>query len=589
MLSFTTRMRSRLFYLVFGGACLIAPSANAQVKQFISDNKSTQDLEYGLVLFDYFQKNYFEALIEQEYAQSIDNSIAKGSTGQILKGGMMLSYGMPDASKKIFENLLQSQAAEEIRNKAWFYLAKMLYAKSDIANARDALNRIQGKVPDEIYTEYNYLVLLIAKGNLQGGTALVSEDILKSAQKNTPYYPYLLFNTAIMQLRNNQLKDAVKNLEAVTELSGKSEELSVLADRARHGLAELAIKYNRLDEAWNYLKPIRTNGLYSNRALLSYAWAAINLKRFNDAIPALEMLNSRSIAIPEVQESIVLVAHVYEQEGLLKKALQANVNAEKNYQKGVEMLTEARAIIDKQDVPREFISNIEAMIDDSDWFNTKPSVDYKKLTPFLIDLMAGYQFRETLDELADLYAMEANLEYWSLQAEQHALILKNAREKTYDNSIKELIDRGLVLKDQLAEKNAELKLYTLSLSEREQDRLNALSQSTDVELGFLNDKIEKLQLYKMPYKQPVEYDRMVADHHAMIKQRLVEIRQFINRFEQIMRNLVKAELDEHEKRMKFYAAQSKLAKARLYDLMLLNLERPKTTTNSKVPESKVNE
>jgi predicted Zn-dependent protease len=451
-------MRSTLLYLAFGSACWVAPTVHAQ---FISDNKSTQDLEYGLVLFDYFQKNYFEALIEQEYAQTIGNSIANASTGQILKGGMMLSYGMPDASKKIFEQLLQAQATEEISNKAWFYLAKMLYAKSDIASARDALNRVKGKVPDEIYTEYNYLVLLIAKGNLQvKGSGPISEDVLKSAQKNTPYYPYLLFNTAIMQLRNDQLKDAVQNLEKVTEYSGKSEELSVLSDRARHGLAELAIKYNRLDEAWNYLKLIRTNGLYSNRALLSYAWAAINLKRFGEAIPALEMLNNRSIAIPEVQEAIVLLAHVYEQEGLLKKALQANVNAENNYHKGVQMITEARAIIEKQDVPREFINNIEAMIDDSDWFNTKPSVDYKKLTPFLIDLMAGYQFRETLDELADLYAMESNLEYWSLQAEQHALILKNARQKTYDNSIKELLDRGLVLKEQLSEKNAELKLYT---------------------------------------------------------------------------------------------------------------------------------
>lgn len=586
MLSFTTGKRWNWVHLIVATACLVASSVHSQSRQFISDNKSTEDLEYGLVLFDYFQKNYFEALIEQEYAQAINNSIANGSTGQILKGGMMLSYGMPDAAKKIFENLLQLKASEEISNKAWFYLAKMLYAKSDIANARDALNRVKGKIPDEIYTEYNYLVLLIAKGNLQSTSGLVSEDVLKTAQKDTPYYPYLLFNTAIMQLRNNQLKDAVKNLEAVTQYSGRSEELSVLADRARHGLAELAIKYNRLDEAWNYLKPIRTNGLYSNRALLSYAWAAINLKRFNEAIPALEMLNTRSIAIPEVQEAIVLLAHVYEQEGLLKKALQANVNAENNYQKGIDMLKEARAIIDQQDVPREFISNIEAMIDDSDWFSTKPSVDYKKLTPFLIDLMAGYQFRETLAELADLYAMEANLEYWSLQAEQHALILKNARQKTFDPSLKALIDKGLVLRDQLTDKNAELKLYSLSLSEREQQRLNALMQSTDTELNFLKDKIEKLQQYQGPYKPPADYEKMVADHHVRIKQRLAEIQQFIKKFELIMRKLVKEELDEHEQRMKFYAAQSKLAKVRLYDLMLLSLENPQSTKDGKAPESK---
>jgi len=584
MLYFTAQLKSINIYVLFLVALIASSVTNAQ--QFISDNKSTQDLEYGAVLYEYFQKNYFEALIEQEYAQAINNSVAKSATGQILKGGMMLSYSMPDAAKKIFDDLLQTQASEEVSNKAWFYLAKMLYAKADIVNARDSLNRIKGKVPDDIYTEYNYLVLLVAKGNLQNKSSLISEDILKGAQKNTLYYPYLLFNTAIMQLKNGQLKDAVKNLEVVTGYSGKSEELSVLADRARHGLAELAIKYNRLDEAWNYLKPIRTNGLYSNRALLSYSWAAINLKHYGDAIPALELLNKRSIAIPEVQESIVLLAHVYEQEGLLKKALQANLNAEKSYYNGIEMIAEAQKIIDKQDVPREFINNIEAMMDDSDWFNTKPSVDYKKLTPFLIDLMAGHQFRETLDELADLYAIEGNLEEWLLQTEQHSLILKNARNKTYDSSIKDLIDKGLMLKDQLAEKNSELKLFSLSLSEREQERLNALSESTDVELNFLNDKIEKLQQYKAPYKPPASYDQMVADNHAMILKRLAETKGFIKKFELIMRNLVKEELTEHEKRMRFYAAQSKLAKARLYDLMLLNLENPKSTTSSKAPESK---
>jgi hypothetical protein len=584
MISLIARLRALLLSISCVWVICVPASVNAQ---FISDNKSTQDLEYGSVLFEYFQKNYFEALIEQEYAQAIDNSIAKDSSGQILKGGMLLSYGMPDASKKIFEQLLSSKTTEEINNKAWFYLAKMLYAKSDLTSAQDAISRIKGKVPDEIYTEYNYLVLLIANGSFKGNrSASVSEDILKTAQKDTPYYPYLLFNTAIVQLRNNQLKEAVINLEKVTEYSGKSEELSVLADRARHGLAELAIKYNRLDEAWNYLKPIRTQGLYSNRALLSYAWAAINLKRYGEAIPALEMLNTRSIAIPEVQEAIVLLAHVYEQEGLLKKALQANLNAEKNYDLGIKMLAEARDIIDKQDVPREFISNIEAMIDDSDWFNTKPSVDYKKLTPFLIDLMAGYQFRETLDELADLYAMEENLNYWSLQAEQHSLILKTASQKTYDSSVKDLLDKGSLLKEQFSEKNSELKLFSLSLSEREQERLNSLMQSTDAELNLLNDKMDKLAVYKIPYKQPLGYESMVAEHHVRIKQLLIEIHQHINKFELIMRGLVKNELDEHEKRMKFYAAQSKLAKARLYDLMLLSLENPKSTTNSKVSEGK---
>src|SRR6188768_4378724 len=61
-----------------------------------SDNHSVEELEYGVVLFDYFQKDYFAALVDQEYAQAINNPFALNQTGQVLKGGMMLSYGMSD-------------------------------------------------------------------------------------------------------------------------------------------------------------------------------------------------------------------------------------------------------------------------------------------------------------------------------------------------------------------------------------------------------------------------------------------------------------------------------------------------------------
>jgi hypothetical protein len=539
----------------------------------VSDNKSTQDLEYGVILFEYYQQDYFSALVEQEYAQTINNEIAKSPSGQVLKGGMMLSYGMSNEAKIIFDKLLNNNTSLEVRNKAWYYLAKLLYKKSEIVNAKDALDKVKGDLPAEFHTQYHYLSTLL--GN-KGNHLPNEEYTIKTDPNENSDLPYLLFNLAIIQLKENQLDLAVKNLEKVTTYSGTTEELSVLADRARHGLAELAIKHGQLLQAWTYLKDIRNTGLYSNRALLSYAWAAINLKQYNDAIPALEILNGRSIAVPEVQEAKVLLAHVYEQGGSSRKALKSNILAEKDYKAGIKMVNEARRIIDQQEVPREFISNIQALIDDTDWYTSRPSLDYKKLTPFLIDLMASNSFNETLRELADLYAIEENLKYWSIQAGEHTLILENAKKKRNDQSFNGIYERSKNFNALFTEQNTELKLFSLSLKENDQERLKALMSTTGRELKLLNNKVSKLESYKKPYQQPDSYGPMVAGRHEEIKKQLLATQKLTAQFEAILRSLIRTELNQHEERMRYYSAQSRLSKARLYDLLLLSLEKAKS-------------
>ena len=98
--------------------CVVFPVVSLPAFAVLSVNKSTTDLEYGVILFDYFQQDYFSALIEQEYAQAINNTTAKSPRGQVLKGGMMLSYGMADEAKRMFDTLLDSAAPEEVKNRA---------------------------------------------------------------------------------------------------------------------------------------------------------------------------------------------------------------------------------------------------------------------------------------------------------------------------------------------------------------------------------------------------------------------------------------------------------------------------------------
>ncbi|MGQ9427014.1 hypothetical protein ACXYTJ_15275 [Gilvimarinus sp. F26214L] len=548
---------------LLGAALFLAPLPG-EARQI----RSPQDLEYGTVLFEYYQQDYFEGLVEQAYATAINNRPAQSPQGQLLKGSMALSYGMPDVGKRIFDTLLANEQDEVLRNRAWYYLAKLYHSRSQSADAFAALENIRGRVPADLHLDYHYLATLV---NNDGEHLADVQEAINSMPSTNRQYPYLLFNLGVTQLGNGNQTAALTNLARVVEHSDGSEELLVLADRARHGLAQLAMQDQRMLDAWTYLQDIRTEGLYSSRALLAYSWTAIRQELFEVSLPALQMLNQRSIALPEVQEGKVLLGHVYEQQGSMTRALRSHLQAEDEFTRGLEQVAEARRVIELQDVPREFITNLDAIVDQSDWFGVQPSLDYAKVTPFLVDLMASNAFHQVLRELAELYAIRDNLQYWARQTDQHDLILKASAEKAFDEEMKQVISDSLQLQDRLADQRAELGLVTLTLDTSDQRRLKSLLENSTRELKLLDDTLRALQERSEPYRQPPEYPAMVKQNHRRIAKRLEETEFYIAKLEPVMRNLVKAELDKHEERMRYYLAQARLAKARLYDTALIKL------------------
>ncbi|GLS25520.1 tetratricopeptide repeat protein [Marinibactrum halimedae] len=563
-------MRVKIISIFF--ACLFSVTGLADV--FYKNVSTPEDLEWGSVLFDYFQKDYFSALVEYDYIVQLDNSIAKSHEGELLKGGMMLSYGIADESEAIFSKLLSGNTlSEEVRNSAWYYLANIFHYKSEDEKAFSALNNIKGNLPIHLLVEYHYLRSLLANYDHEPLSAL---DHLKTLEEFDPQYSYILFNLAISQLAQEDIPSAIGNLRKVAAYSGSSKELLALADRARHGLAQLYLQQGDILNAWIYLTEIRTQGLYSNRALLTYAWAAIETERFTEAIPALKILNDRDIAIPEVQETKVLLAHLYEQSGEVRKALKHNILAVEAFEIGLSNIEESREIIARQDVPREFVKNFDAIVGVSDWYAVEPTVDYQKFTPFVIDLISSHAFSETLRELSDLYALQDNLLMWQRESSQHLLILENTLKKQYSEKMKESLQEASNIKKSLEEKKSDLKLYSLSLTEKDQARFEAQIENIDSEIRTLEGRIEVLSNVERPYSQPPSYRTTIQDYHNQIELRLVQTNSYIQKLEPIVRRLIESELSKHEERMKYYMAQSRLARARLFDTTLMTLDKAKS-------------
>ncbi|NVK36829.1 MAG: hypothetical protein HWE18_02790 [Gammaproteobacteria bacterium] len=543
---------------------------------------TVKDLKYGTILFDYYQQNYFASLIGYEYAKATNELTHNADEARLLQGGMTLSYGLPDQAQIIFQDLLDSKADESTANKAWYYLAKLYYQKGEVDAAARNLARIQGHVPKDIAEEFNYLATLI---NIENKHLETAEQAIAVVAKNSAYEPYLIFNLAVTQLRNGQLADSKRNLNKVVGYAKlhQAEEFAVLADRAKQALAHIEIEQNNLLGAWQNLQNVRTTGLYSNRALLSYGWTAIKLKRFSQAVPALKALDKRSISIAEVQEAKVLLAHLYEQQGATRSALKQYLLAEKAFAGGVESIARARKVIAGQRIPEEFVVNLEAMMDETDWYGSEPSLDYNKLTPFLIELMSSNPFHSVIKELRDLYALRNNLTYWGRQALEHQLIIQYRQQGLTSEGIGQFVKQAASQQEELENQISDLRLHTMTLDVEEQERFTALLEATDESFTFLEDKLSKIKSIKEPYRQSEENVRWAKKLHKRIKQKLAVTDELIKKLEQVMRVVVNAELDNHEERMRYYWAQAKLGKARLYDQTLNTIEDDRMRNTGEQP------
>ncbi|MBV1884006.1 MAG: hypothetical protein KUG82_20370 [Pseudomonadales bacterium] len=535
--------------------------------------KSLKDLEFGVILYDYYQRDYFSALVEYETILATGNSLKDDDAAEVLQGGMLLSYGLAEDSEKIFSTLLTEANEEEVRNRAWYYLAQMYYQRVELGKASAALIKIKGKLDNDIRLQYHYLSMLI---NMNSQHLDVVQDYLDRSSGTTQLKPFLAFNLAINQAKAGDLDNAYDNLIHVANYSNRitvgKAELLALADRARHALALLAMESGDMHTAWSHLKTIRTKGLYSNRALLTYGWNAIEIKKYDSAIPALKILSERSISLPEVQEAKVLLAHIYELQGDKRGALKEYILAIKAYEKGLSSLKDTRISIAKTDVPEEFVSNLEAIMDDSDWYGTQPSVDYDNLTPFLLDLLSSHSFQESLRELGDLYAIRKNLLHWQEQKRQHNIILNNKALTWSSKTIQQKVSAKVQRYDQYYDQSLELKLHTQTLDLDDQKRFDSILNVTSSTLSSINEHLDILGEVKAPYLQPSKYRDDVKKVHLRANKALVKTNSYIAQLETVVRNVVSQELDQHEDRIKYYSAQARLARARLYDETLNTLE-----------------
>src|SRR5258708_16552665 len=146
------------------------------------ERHAVKDPHCGEVLFFFFQEDYFSALTRLMTAQHFGRVRDHAEEAELLRGGMLLSYGLHQEAGRIFQALIDAGAPPSVRDRAWFYLAKIRYQRGYAAEAEDAIGRVRGPLPGDLEDERLVLhaVLLLRRQQYPEAIAMLRQTSKRS-------------------------------------------------------------------------------------------------------------------------------------------------------------------------------------------------------------------------------------------------------------------------------------------------------------------------------------------------------------------------------------------------------------------------
>ena len=417
-----------------------------------------QDLHYGDVLFYFYQDDDFEAITRLNAYEQWGLMPHHSAESQLLLGGLYLSLGLHNEAGRRFEELLTPATPEGVRNRAWFYLAKVWYARGYLDRAEAAIRNVSGRLPTQLEAEKQHLFANIL---LRLGRFDEAVKLLRTWRGPADWMAYAQFNLGVALVRENKLADADPFLSQVGLMDTTRPELLALKDRANLALGFAHLQANEPQPALVALQRVRLNGPYSNKALLGTGWAEAALGKYQEALGPWMELRGRNLLDAAVQEAYLAVPFAF---GKLDAAGQS-----------AEYYEQAVASFDSENVQLDdAIGRIKSgnMLDtllgeDKDtrygWFWQLRNLPDAPESRYLYAVLAGHDFQEGLKNYRDLTYLGHTLDRWADSMEAFGNMI-DTREKAYAERLPRadaMLADGALDRDQRARDDLDGRLNTI--------------------------------------------------------------------------------------------------------------------------------
>jgi tetratricopeptide (TPR) repeat protein len=372
------------------------------------ESREVKEPHYGEVLFYFYQQKYFSALSSLMTSQHFERLGVHAGEGELLRGGMLLSYGQHVDAGRIFEQLIEDGAPPAVRDRVWFYLAKIRYQRGYLAEAEQALARIEGKLPGELEDERLILHAFLLMGRQEYRQAA---DLLAGMRSKSDWAHYGRYNLGVALIKAGETDKGVALLEQVGNTPVKGEELDALRDKANVALGFTYLQGGWPDLARTYLERVRLNGLLSNKALLGMGWAYSARDQQESALVHWTELQGRNRLDVAVQESLLAVPYALGKLGAYQRSLEKYEEAIGIYVREMNRLDTSIAAIRAGKLTALFLQ--EDPIEEMGWFWKLERLPDAPESHYLEHLLSGHDFQEALKNYRDLRFLQARLDQWS--------------------------------------------------------------------------------------------------------------------------------------------------------------------------------
>lgn len=389
--------------------------------------RPVQDPHYGDALFHFFQERYFTSITTLMVSQHFDRVAQHRDEAEILRGGMLLSYGLHREAGEIFATLIDQGAAPSVRDRAWFYLAKIRYQRGFLAEANDAIARIGDRLPPGLEEERVLLQaqLLMAQGDYAGAAG-----VLEGVKTTTGASLYARYNLGIALVRGGDAARGNALLDEVGQVPGPTEEVRSLRDKANVAQGFAALQAGEAQRSRAVLERVRLNGLQSNKALLGFGWAAAALKEPRLALVPWTELAGRDASDAAVLEARIAVPYAYAELGAYGQALQGYHDAIAAFEQEDRALDESIAAIRAGKLLDGLIERNPG--DEMGWFWSIRELPEMPHASHLTQVLAGHAFQEAFKNWRDLRFLAKNLQDWQDNLGAFGDMLDNRRRAYAD-------------------------------------------------------------------------------------------------------------------------------------------------------------
>lgn len=402
----------RTLVLALVAATVVATVGSYDARAADADGKlpitRVQDLHYGDVLFHFFQDENFEALTRLLAYAHWDRLPHHLAEADLLAGGMYLSLGLHNEAGARFERLLTAETPQGVRNRAWFYLGKVWYARGYDDKAEQALRSVTGTLPADLEAEKTHLLanVLMHSGRYDEAVAL-----LDAFQGSSDWVAYARFNLGVALVRKGQLADADRYLSGVGTMAATSPELLALKDKANLALGFAYLQADSAANAKLALERVRLDGPQSNKALLGAGWASAALGDFEGALAPWLELRDRNLLDAAVQESLLAVPYAYGKLGANAQAADYYETAMREFDREGESLDGAIQRIRSSRLLDDLLA--QESEERQGWFWQLRDLPDAPQSRYLYAVLAGHDFQEGLKNYRDLAFLSRRLGSWS--------------------------------------------------------------------------------------------------------------------------------------------------------------------------------